>query len=286
MSLLAKLPLCYHYFWGDLISWYMKKVHKYRYDVIMINLSRAFPNFKYKKLTKIADDFYRHFGEIFAETIWFRGTNYKKLAKSNICEITNPEILEEAYKSSPSVEILFSHCGNWELMGGMVPYTLKKMSDSPIGEDNTFVVYKKLRSDFWNEIMIDNRQAPLHDFKGQIESKQILRFALKNRHNKGVYLIINDQFPYDTKVEIGNFMNQPTKAMMGSITLAHKLGMSVVYMGMKHIERGKYELTYTKISDDASKDDPKKLLRDYFDLLEKDINECPYNWLWSHRRWK
>ena len=286
MTLFSKLPLGFHYFCGDFISWYCEKVHRYRTNDIIINISRAFPNIKYKQIKKISSDFYKHFGEIFAETIWFRGTNYKKLREKNICKITNIEVLEKAYKNSPSVTLLSSHCGNWELLGGFLAYIPETDDSSFITKDDFYVVYKKLRSPMWDKIMKQNRRAPIGEFDGEIESNDILRLAIKNRGNKAIYIYINDQSPYKHKENIGIFLNQETKAMMGSINLAHKLGMSIVYQGMKHIKRGRYEMTYTNICNDASKEEPEVLIRKYFSLLEKDIIECPYNWLWSHRRWK
>ena len=64
MLLLSQLPLKVHYFFGDILSFLAMNVIKYRYDVVMVNLSRSFPDKKYKELKKIASDFYRHFGEI------------------------------------------------------------------------------------------------------------------------------------------------------------------------------------------------------------------------------
>ena len=54
MLLLSQLPLKVHYFFGDILSFLAMNVIKYRYDVVMVNLSRSFPDKKYKELKKIA----------------------------------------------------------------------------------------------------------------------------------------------------------------------------------------------------------------------------------------
>ena len=72
---LSKLPLKFHYFMGDIFAWLARVVIRYRYDVVMINLSRSFPDKKYKQLQTLAKEFYKHFGEILAEAIWFSGSN-------------------------------------------------------------------------------------------------------------------------------------------------------------------------------------------------------------------
>ena len=74
--------------------------------------------------------------------------------------------------------------------------------------------------------------------------------------------------------------------MLGSAGLAHKLGMSVLYLRMVPVSKGHYELTFVPICENASDMEPEAIMRKYLDLLEADIRETPYNWLWSHKRWK
>jgi KDO2-lipid IV(A) lauroyltransferase len=85
---------------------------------------------------------------------------------------------------------------------------------------------------------------------------------------------------------MGEFLNQPTYAMKGVVGVAHKMNMSVLYMRMVNKARGKYEISFVKLCDDASQIDPEEIVRMYYSELEKEINETPYNWLWSHKRWK
>jgi KDO2-lipid IV(A) lauroyltransferase len=81
-------------------------------------------------------------------------------------------------------------------------------------------------------------------------------------------------------------MSQETNAMMGSVGVACKMSHSVVYMKMRRVERGRYEMTFIPICRDASRHAPEDIMRKYYDLLEEEIRETPGNWLWSHNRWK
>ena len=103
-----------------------------------------------------------------------------------------------------------------------------------------------------------------------------------------MYIYPADQAPYRNagKHPIGEFMHQPTNAMIGSMGVACKPAHSVVYMKMRRVERGRYEMSFIPICDDASALKPEEILRRYYDLLEEEINETPANWLWSHKRWK
>ena len=245
---------------------------------------------KYKEISKIAKDFYRHFGEIVAEAIWFSGSSYKRLYKSGIVTITNPEVVSGMFENSPSLTVLSTHCGNWELMGGFLGYRRPDDYQYAFGEEQISVVYKRLASDVADEVFKRNRVSPL-EIVGttcELESSQVMRFSIRNKDTKRVYIYPNDQAPYwkAAKHPIGKFLNQETNAMAGSLGVACKLAHAVVYMKMKHVGRGRYEMSFIPICDDASKHTPEELVRKYYDILEEEIVETPYNWLWTHKRWK
>lgn len=288
VKVVGRLPLKVHYCFGSFITWIMKNVMHYRYDVVFVNLSRSFPDRKYWEIKKIADDFYRHLGEVFAEAVWFGASDYKRLNDSGIVTVTNPELINDYFDNSPNTTVLYSHCGNWELLGGFLGYRTAGNVPVSIKEKNIKVVYKELHSRFSDEFFRLNRVAALEEVgtSCEIESSNILRYAIRNRDDKSVYIYIADQYPYKGAHPIGGFLNQPTNVMLGSAGVAHKLGHSVVYLKMKRVERGRYEMTFCPICRDASTMTPEEIMRRYCDLLEEEIKETPANWLWSHKRWK
>lgn len=288
--LMSKFPLKFHYFMGDVLSWLVKNVVRYRCDLVMINIARSFPELRYKDVRKIYDDFYRHFGEICAEAIWFGGSDYKRLYDSGIVTVMNPEEISDYYDNAPSMTVLSTHCGNWELMGGFLGYRTATGAKVSFDEEAIRVVYKKLTNEVSDRVFALNRVNPLERVgtSCQIESRNILRHTLKHKDERNVYIYPTDQAPYyrSTPVPIGKFMNQETMAMLGSVGIACKMSHSVMYMKMKRVERGKYEMTLIPICRDASKMTPEEVMRKYYDLLEEEIRETPCNWLWSHNRWK
>ena len=288
--LLSKLPLSFLYRVGDFFAWLAGKVIHYRSDVVWINISRSFPDKKYKELKAVYKDFYRHLGELVAEFIWFGGSTFKKLRKQEIVKITNSQVLADMREKAPSVTLLSTHCGNWELMGGLPGYESADGALFPFSERDIYVVYKKLSSEVSDRVFALNRIAPLEivGTECEVESKNILRFSIANKDRKCLYIYPADQAPYKNagKHPIGEFMHQQTNAMIGSMGLACKLSHAVVYMGMKRLDRGHYEVTFIPICDDASQTTPEAILRRYYDLLEQELNETPANWLWSHKRWK
>ncbi len=288
--LLAKFPLKFHYFMGDILSWIVKKLLRYRADVVMVNIARSFPEKKYRELKRICKDFYRHFGELVAETIWFGGSSYDRLNRNGIVRLKNPQVLSDMFKASPSVTVLSTHCGNWELLGGLPKYQSDEGVSLDIPEEAFTVVYKKMSSDVSDKVFALNRIAPLErvGLECEVESRNILRYSIRKKDEKRIYIYPADQAPYRNSGPhpIGEFMGQPTDAMTGSVGVACRLSHAVVYMKMKRVTRGRYEMAFIPICEDASTMTPQALIRRYYDLLEEEIRETPANWLWSHKRWK
>ena len=287
---LSKLPLKFHYFMGDILSWFMKNVVRYRSAVVYVNLSRSFPEKSAREIKKIYDAFYKHMGEIVAEAIWFGGSTYRRLYESGIVTVVSAKGVSEIFENTPSMTVLSTHCGNWEILGGLLGYRTDDGETLRVPESSISVVYKKLSNEISDRVFALNRVAPLEEVgtECEVESKNILRFSIKHKDERRMYVYPTDQAPYwgSGRYPIGKFMCQETTAMMGSVGVACKLSHSVLYAKMKRVERGHYELEFIPICMDASKVTPEEIMRRYYDLLEEEIRETPCNWLWSHNRWK
>ena len=81
-------------------------------------------------------------------------------------------------------------------------------------------------------------------------------------------------------------MNQKTKTMLGGASIASKFGWAVLYSAMVPREGGGYEWRFTEITRDASSMTPHEIMREYYSLLQADIEAYPWCYLWSHKRWK
>lgn len=275
---------------GDVFSWLAMNVIRYRYDVVVTNVSRAFPEKRTWEVRRIVRDFYRHFGELVAETIWFSGSSYDRLRKNRIMILTNPEVVSEYYSRFPSITLLSTHCGNWELTGGLLGCEDPDGERISVSEKAISVVYKKMTSEVADRVFALNRVAPLElvGTECEVESRNILRHSIRHKDEKRIYIYPADQAPYKGagRHPIGKFMSQDTTAMLGSAGVACKLSHAVIYMKMRRVERGQYEISFIPICENASEFTPEEIIRKYYDLLEQEIRETPCNWLWSHNRWK
>ena len=288
LSLVGRLPLKALYGLGDAASWFMRRVLDYRKGVIYTNIARAFPDKTYDWVDSIARQYYSRMGDLAAETIWFGGCNgergRRRLRKQRIYEYANPEVLVEANRER-GVMAMKSHCGNWELLGGFYEYSPDLGLERYLARDNFYVAYRSMSSKVSDIVFYENRRAPLPDYEGLVEDTKLMRHAVAHRKERPVYVLNADQFPYKACHYVGKFLNQPTEGMLGGFSLATKLGFAVLYMREERVSRGHYRLTFEVITDNAAGQDPQKLMRRYYDLLEADIRKDPVNWLWSHKRW-
>ncbi len=289
---LGRLPLGWHRWWGRVLGNFIGNTLHYRNDVVMANLARSFPEKKYAELKQISRQFYRHFATNLTEMIWFGACRGEKgrarLHNSRIVELTNPEELNRLYAGAPQLMMLQAHTGNWELIGGIRNYSYG--TELSIMPDSFAVTYNGLTSALWDRIMADNRTAPVQDqgFEGYIETNSVLRFALGKKGQKFGYSFIADQYPYYGNMNHPEmeFMHQPTKIMTGAAALACKMDMAVVYLRYLCREDGGYTMTIVPICEHAKEEDPVTITRRYCEVLQEDLEKQPWNYLWTHKRWK
>ena len=289
MGLFSALPLRAHRALGGFLAWILRDLMHYRRDVVLTNLSRSFPAMPYKEVSRNADRFYRHLGNVIAEAVWIGHSSAERVTRSHIVECANPEVLNAAFENAPGVMLMMTHRGNWELLGGLycTNYGPEPWAFRP---EDVCCVYRRLKSPLWDRVMAVNRMYPLRKtaFDGYVESEKMLRYALEHRRERKIFIFPNDQFPYAIaqRMKVDDFMHQPTWSMAGGAALAVKLGLSVVYMGSRMRPDGGYETVYTEICRDASRMTPEAVMNGYYKLLQEELEAEPWNYLWSHNRWK
>ena len=291
LQLHGRLPLAYHRWWARRVAWLLGSVLHYRRDVVITNLSRSFPRKSYEQIQEIARRFYLHLSTVFTEMIWFGACKdekgRKRFVKSGIFRMTNPEEMNRILDASKQTMLLQCHTGNWELIGGIIQTSVNPplhMEASAIS-----VTYRPLSSRMWDTIMHHNRIGLVRDqgFDGYLATDNVLRFVLGNKDRKYTYVFITDQHPYtgNGAAEV-TFMHQKTGTVTAAAHLACKLDMAVAYLRITEREEGGYDVTAVPITDHAAGQDPVKIMEKYYRLLEEDLEKQPWNYLWSHKRWK
>ena len=292
MAVLSALPLRLHWASAHLVGWIANHLVRYRRKVVCENIDRSFPDAPEHLRKRYVRDFYRHFGRLVCETIWFSHTTARRMERSQIVSAVNPEESARLQSVAPGTIILAGHYANWELLFGFEHFALPEGSADSYAfkRSNVAMVYKKLNSPLWDEIFRECRLRLLGtDFENYIESAGILRHVVEHHGDGYFYMFDTDQRPYANAKAVMDveFMGQPAQTMYAGAGVAHKYGLAVSYLSMTRKPSGKGYLCELKtICDDASKMEVQQIMDEFYRLLEADIRKDPGEYLWSHKRWK
>ncbi len=269
--LLSVIPLNILYFLSDSIFGFLYYVLKYRRNVVFNNLQNSFPNKSRSELVQIEKGFYRHFCDIFIESVKILTISKTQIKKR--FKVKNPEIMQGFFDNGQSVIMYGAHLGNWEWMASL-----------PLHIPHEFLsFYQEQSNKYFDELMLLSRQR----FHTKcIESKSGYK-ALVNHSNENILTLtymIGDQSPAINSTKHWTaFLNQDTAFLIGAARLAKKCNQVLVYPRMVGIKRGYYEFEFIVIE---TEDEASAMIDNYAKLLEENIVAQPTQWLWSHRRWK
>ena len=287
LRLFSWLPLCVHHFNAHIIGWIASLT--YRTKVVRSNIDHAFPEKTEKERRKIFRAFYLHFGQIITETIWFGGSSPRRLSRSRIITVKNPDELRRLAAKPEGTIVMFAHTGNWEVLAGF-PYFDYGPEGSPLTVANTAEVYKRLTDKVWDDIIRENRLHALgKDYDNYVETNSILRHILEHKNQGMFYFLCTDQWPYGSAKGYTHvtFMHRKTRSMTAAAAVARKLNMAVTYLSIVRNPNGrKYVVELKPIADNASELPEQEIIEKYYKYIEEDIYADPGNYLWSHRRWK
>ena len=119
-------------------------------------------------------------------------------------------------------------------------------------------------------------------------SKQEIKAWLSQNHDQPmITFFAADQFPKKAKkVYTTNFLNQETSVAFGAERYAVMNNWPVVFMNAVKTKRGTQELFFELISENPKDEPHGTIMEKYTRMLEKQIQQEPANWLWTHKRWK
>jgi len=272
--LLSMFPLKIVYLFSDflyLITYYMVG---YRREVVFRNLSRAFPDKDPAEITSLAKRFYHFFCDVGLEIFVSQRWSYDKIGQ--IYKVRNPEIVDHYFNQHRNVMIIAGHHGNWEWT----------RSFTALCPAHVIAVYKPLSNKYFNRWIIRLREDENHTVVSMDHS---LRTILDFERRKVPYLsyLVADQRP--RKIQIHhwiNFLNQDTPVFAGPERIAVKTGQAVLFLKIKKLKRGHYEVDLIPISGQPENTSENEITDTYFRMLEEMIREQPEIYLWSHNRWK
>ena len=272
--LLTSLPLRCLYLLSDFVFLLVFYIIRYRRKVVSDNLLKSFPEKTEKERRVIERKFYRHFCDMFIETIKLINISTPRIRRR--IRFSNPEIFDDLHAKGKQIFIVAGHYGNWEwtsTLENTVPY-------------HHATLYRPLKNKFFDKFFYDIRSKYGADI---IPANSVIRAINKyNQENRLTALgFLNDQSPHHTEINHWiTFMNQDTPIYSGVERLARRYNPAVVYYEPQRVKRGYYEVNVTLIVENASETKELEISEKFVRLLEQSIRREPQYWLWTHKRWK
>ena len=275
--LFSLLPRCVRYgVFAPFVSFVMRKVARYRYDVIVRQLHESFPEKSEKEIADICRRYYDHLAEMVVGTLSLAGMNDKRRSRDTEFNLT--EDFHE-HIAGRNVVVLTSHYGFWEV-------ALNLYLATP--NHHLVVAYRPLTSVIMDKLY---RRLRHYDRVDVVASRNFMRHYVANRKgidgkNLAVGLISDQNCPPTKGCCWHRFLNHNTLFFDGGEQLAMKFGLPVYYLELERIGAGRYCHNYTLIYDGNEEVKPHEITERYVRCLERTIEAKPEHWMWSHRRWK
>ncbi len=273
LLLVAIMPWWLLYRFSDLAAFVLRRVMRYRLDVIRSNLRCAFPNSNTTTLRQMEAEAYRNLADIAVETL--KGFTMTNRSIQRRHRVLNPEKLDRFFEQGQSVIGLTAHLNNWE-WGAMSAAT--QLRHTPIA------FYTPLSNRLIDRVIKRHRS-----LRGTVIEPTTNTHSTfeRNKNRPCIYLLVADQSPSNLERAIWlNFLGQDTPCIHGPEKYATLYNYPVVYIDIVRKRRGFYEIELQELCEQPKALAPHELTHLYMNRVEQAIHQSPSSWLWTHRRWK
>ncbi len=267
------LPFRVLYFLSDFLYVVIYRLSGYRTKVVRMNLRNSFPEKSDAELRVIESHFYRHLCDVIVETLKSFTISEKELRKRMILD--NPELPDHYYDKGQSILMASGHYNNWEWIAVSLNLHIKHLGAG---------IYTPLSNPFFERKMRKTR--------GRfgmllIPTKEVSHFFEAARQQLTATVFGIDQSPRrNSNCHWMTFLHQDTGVAYGLEKYARSLDYPVLFSMTTKMKRGYYTYHISLITDHPRQEPEGMIIETATRMLEKQINDQPQYWLWTHKRWK
>jgi KDO2-lipid IV(A) lauroyltransferase len=274
LLVISKLPFWLLYRLSDLFYIFVYHIVGYRKKVVRKNLSLCGFASSPKKAKRIERKFYRFLCDLFLEAIKVRGMSKKQMLRR--FKVLNPEIVEDFAKQGKSVFVMTGHYANFEWLLALGYYVSLK----PVA------IYAPLQNKFFDKYIKKVRSK--HNSALVSRKNFAEEFGTSQRENKLTLVgFAADQSPRNRiKNYYRTFFGHEVPVFTGAERLGKRFDVPVVMAKVKRVKRGFYETTFNVIASHPNEVADYKITDMFYEALEKQINEDPSQYFWTHNRFK
>lgn len=270
---LSRLPMRALYAFSGFLYFLAFYVARHRRHVIREQLAKVFPRLSAAERTVIHKRFLKNFCDVMMEVL--KSVSMAGEEMRAHVRILNMESALEHLRAGQSVMFVTSHLCNWEwLLHGMTLHLGYPLD----------AAYKPLHDEWAERLMLKIRSR----FGARlIPAKELLADFLRRRDIVRAVAMNADQAPVSTdKRYWTQFLGQDTAFYVGAEQIARATRLPMLYLAMRRVRRGYYEVEVRPLWDGRERTEPNELTERYARACEVEVLKSPADWLWSYRRWR
>jgi KDO2-lipid IV(A) lauroyltransferase len=270
----SRLPMRILYIKSDVFFFLIFYVLRYRKKIVYDNISLAFPEKSSEEKKKILRLFFKHFTDLFMESVKAFSISEKEILKRY--KYKNPELINDLVKQGKSIALVGAHQANWEWSISL-PLAL---------EGSIYGAYTKLGNKYFEKAVRDSREKfGVLGYK----TSETVKGMQKNFSEKiqGLYILLSDQSPQLHKTHYWTeFFGVKVPIHTGAEMLAKKFDLVVVNYVTTKVKRGFYETEFQLVVENPRDYKEYEITDKYLALTEENVKKQPELYLWTHKRFK
>jgi KDO2-lipid IV(A) lauroyltransferase len=269
----SRLPLRALYAFSTFLYLLAFYVVRHRHAVIREQLGWVFPDSSLAERKALHKRFLKNFCDVMVEVL--KSVSMTESDMRSHVHIVNLEVARRHLDAGQSVMFVTSHLGNWEWLLHGVTLQLGYPVDA---------AYKPLHDQWAERLMLKIRSM----FGARlVPAKELLADFLRRRAVVRAVAMNADQAPVSTdKRYWTRFLGQDTAFYVGAEQIARATRLPILYVCMRRVRRGHYEVKFTPLWDGREATEPDAITERYARACESDVLKSPADWLWSYRRWR
>ena len=268
------LALRWRYVAASLLFFIAYRLLGLRRRVVRRNLERSFPGHDARRRAALAREFVTRQSQVFAELDYARLITAEELRRHVILRDPAQMLASSGDASGRRIVFVGGHQCNFE-------WLLLRLS-LEFGP-GLVALYKPMRSARVERYFINVRTR----FGARLLAAKTVTRELGQLRAARALGLIADQMPRTSPDRHWTtFLHQHTAFFKGPERLARALRASVVYVSMRRLRRGCYEIELQPLAGAGEKLPDGEVTDRYARVLERDIEADPAGWWWSHKRWK
>ena len=239
--------------------------------VINENLNKLIKFNSSVNIKELKKSVWGNYGRIFAEYSYLQDFRNRKL--DNYIRLEGKEVLNNIKKSKKPVIFISGHFSNFELLAMHI-----EMSGISLA-----TLYRPLNNQYLDKVMVDLRKKNIcrHQVKKGLPGVK----SMLNHFRKGtsIALMIDQRVSEGDKIK---FFNHYAYTTTIPSQFVKKFNCQIVPVFIKRVDNHYFNIKFEKPLQFSNKDTNEFITQKLNHWLEEKILEDPYQWIWTHDRWK